>query len=189
MFLDDFLTTVKRVSIGLLKGNIFERPHIDLNFHGLAGAAERDAFNRSDVAIIATPGQRDVSVGNHHIVGRVETEPAATRNENGNPGVGRLGALDLRTGAYVTADITRRQPQGTQSAYHDVRKILTDAPPVAQHIGQRNVDGRRLRMVFEIFVNAMRQILCRINRGRSGANVFRAYSSSCGPPERTVNCR
>jgi hypothetical protein len=28
-----------------------------------------------------------VSVGNHHIVGRVETEPAATRNEKGNPGV------------------------------------------------------------------------------------------------------
>ena len=65
---------------------------------------------------------------------RIEAAPAASGNEDFNPGVRRLRALDFGAGAYVTAYISSGQPHRPQSAYHDVCKILTDALAFAQHI-------------------------------------------------------
>src|SRR5215813_50540 len=93
-----------------LSTDIFEGTHIDLNFHGLAGAAERDAFGGSDVAIVSAPGERDVAVGNDQVVRWIEAEPAAAGNEERNPGVRCLSALDFRTGAHVPADVSNGQP-------------------------------------------------------------------------------
>ena len=53
--------------------SVFNRPHIDLDFDGLVAAAQCNAFDRSDVAVVAAPSQRDVAVGNHQVVGRIET--------------------------------------------------------------------------------------------------------------------
>src|SRR5215510_10017428 len=93
-----------------LSTDIFEGTHIDLNFHGLAGTAQRDAFDGSDVAIVSAPRQGDVTVGNHQVVRWIETEPAATGNEDRNPRVRRLSALDFRTGTHVPTDVSNRQP-------------------------------------------------------------------------------
>src|SRR6185436_3179453 len=76
-----------------------------------------------------------------------------------NPRVGSLSSLNLRTGPHVTADIACGQPYGAEDADHDVSEILADAPAMAHDIRQWNVDGCRFRMVFEILVNAVCQLL------------------------------
>src|SRR5437762_11058666 len=75
-----------------------------------------------------------------------------------------LSALDFRTRTHITADISSRQAYRTQRANHDVRKILTDAPPMTHNIDQRRVYGSRLRVVFEIRENTMREILYRFKQ-------------------------
>jgi len=43
----------------------FSRAHIDLDVYGLAAAAETDTFNRSDVAVVPAPGERDMTIRHH----------------------------------------------------------------------------------------------------------------------------
>ena len=100
-----------------------------------------------------------MAVGDHHVVGWIETPPAVSGNEDRDPCVGCLSTLDFRTGTHITTDISSRQPHGAQSAYHDVRKILAHPLAFAQHIRQSNIDGSGLRAVFEFLVNTVREIL------------------------------
>ena len=60
---------------------------IVVNKRGMPGAAEDNAVNGADVAVIASPGQRDVAVGRHAIIGGVEIDPAYARAPRGTPGM------------------------------------------------------------------------------------------------------
>src|SRR2546425_10999666 len=93
-------------------GNISDgRFQVHLNFHALPTATETDAFDRSDVDVISSPGQRHMAVGNDQIVGRIKAQPtgsrAASGNENGDPCMRGLSALHVWTRAHVTADVSR----------------------------------------------------------------------------------
>src|SRR5438034_4464202 len=93
------------------KSGLFEGPHIDLNFDGLPAAAESYAFDGSHVTIIPAPGQCDMAVGNHEVIGRIEADPAGFGDEKRNPCMRSLSALDFWTWPHITADISRRQAQ------------------------------------------------------------------------------
>ena len=45
----------------------------------MLGAAEQDAAQRADVAVVAAPGQRHVRASDDDVVGRIEIDPAVTR--------------------------------------------------------------------------------------------------------------
>src|SRR5450631_3040471 len=49
--------------------------HLNLDFHGLAAAAEGDSFEWRDVRIVAAPGQGDVAIRGDQVVGRVKAGP------------------------------------------------------------------------------------------------------------------
>src|SRR5262245_6311393 len=69
---DYLTTTVKRV--------VLQWPNVNLNLHGLTGATERNALDGSDVAIVPSPGKRDMAVRNQQVIRGIETHPAKTRN-------------------------------------------------------------------------------------------------------------
>ena len=48
------------------------------------GAAEQNAVNRTDVAVIAPPGESDVTVRGHAIIGGVEIHPSGRRGTTPN---------------------------------------------------------------------------------------------------------
>jgi hypothetical protein len=63
-------------------------------FHAefVAGAAEKDAVDRTDIAVIAAPRYGDVAVGGDAIVGGVEIHPSEDGAPRGAPGVRGVGA-------------------------------------------------------------------------------------------------
>src|SRR5262245_18051543 len=87
------------------------RSDIDFNLDTLSCTSQRDALDRSNVAIISTPGQSDVTVRNHQVIGGIKADPSGVGNENRHPRVRSLCTLNLRTRANVTADVSRRQSQ------------------------------------------------------------------------------
>src|SRR5262245_22700626 len=98
-----------------------------------------------------------MGVGRHHIVCRIDVEPAGAWKEDRDPGVGRLSPLHLRTASDVSADITCRETMRTKNSNHYVSKVLAHAATVFQDFDQREIDGSGVRLVLEVFVNAVRQ--------------------------------
>src|SRR5271167_1091428 len=58
---------------------------LDRDADDLIAAAQRDAVNRRHVGIVASPGDRDVPGRRHHVVGRIEIEPAEARAKRRDP--------------------------------------------------------------------------------------------------------
>src|SRR5581483_4181136 len=61
------------------------RPHIHLDTYGLPAAAEADSADGSNIAIIAAPRERDMTVGDDQVIGGIKSDPAASRKKDGDP--------------------------------------------------------------------------------------------------------
>src|SRR5678816_251914 len=115
------------MSLSLKSGGSLYGLNVDLNLNGLATAAEGHTLYRSDVAIVASPCQRDVAFRRHDVVGGIKIQPSRVGEKHGHPGMRRLSALHLRPASHVAADIARRKSVRTQNANHHVSKVLTNA--------------------------------------------------------------
>ena len=68
------------------------RHHRDRNIDHVFAAADRHAIHRRHVGVVAAPRQRDIAPVRHLVVGRIQIQPAETREEHRYPGVRRLAA-------------------------------------------------------------------------------------------------
>lgn len=59
-------------------------------------APEDHALDGADVVVVSAPGQDDVLVEGDLVVGGVDVDPAGSGAEEGDPGVGSLGAGEAR---------------------------------------------------------------------------------------------
>src|ERR1700730_9680290 len=64
-----------------------------LHLDDLFATAQRDAFDRRHIAVVAAPPERDVAVGWTDVIGGIEIQPTAARNEHRYPGVRCVRAL------------------------------------------------------------------------------------------------
>src|SRR5450631_2989454 len=111
-------------------------PHIDLEL--VPAAADDHAAQGRDVAEVAAPGQRDVILAEHAVVGGIEIQPAERRTVHGNPGMRGIPA-DRRFapsahGSYIAADVARSQSRRTYAADHEMREVLANAAAALEHI-------------------------------------------------------
>ncbi len=108
-------------------------------------------------------------VHRNFVVGWIEVEPAYVRIVHGEPGMGRVGALQLllsggRLRFEIARDVTRGQALGTQAGNCQVREILAHATPVLEDVLQRRRDLGESRVVGEIHVYALHQVMHRFGQ-------------------------
>ena len=60
-----------------LNAVILRRGNVNRDRHRVAAAAENDSFDGADIVIVSAPGQRDVLVLGHLIVGGIDGKPMA----------------------------------------------------------------------------------------------------------------
>ena len=58
----------------------------------MSSAAENQAVQRTDIAEIAAPGDRDMTGRGNNIVGRIDVKPAESWAIGGHPGMGCVGS-------------------------------------------------------------------------------------------------
>src|SRR5688572_24794746 len=78
---------------------------VDLDIDRLATAAKRHALYRSHVAVITPPREGHMSIRRHHVVGRIEADPARARHKDRHPRMRCLRAMYLRPTADISTDI------------------------------------------------------------------------------------
>src|ERR1700691_2350135 len=69
---------------------LLNRHHVDPCIQCMFGAAQQNAMDGTDVAIITPPCHRDVTVCRHAIVRGIEIHPPGTRAPNRAPGMRRI---------------------------------------------------------------------------------------------------
>jgi len=89
------------------------------------------------------------------VVGGVEAEPADARDEDLDPGVARLRALELVNGAVVeiAADIAGGNFERAAEADHDMREILADSLAQPDRLVHGGVYMGGGRLIFELGVD------------------------------------
>ena len=92
-------TLVRERSCGPITGQLCrcrfpsgKRRHGHGDLQRVVAAAEQDAAQRADVAVVAAPGERHVALGRQHVVGGIEIDPSEPRTPDREPGVRRVGA-------------------------------------------------------------------------------------------------
>ena len=113
----------------------------------------KDAVGWRDIGIIPPDRSADVAVMGDQVVGRVESNPTQVRQEDVDPGMGRIGGRTVvvfTTAIKITGHVAGGNPDMPQQRNHGVSKVL--ANPFAAHDGI--VDGRidtcRPGNVFEV---------------------------------------
>lgn len=91
------------------------RRNVDRDVHTVLAAANKNALNWADIAVIAAPGQRDVRVGGDQIVGGVDVQPIAVGTVDRQPGMRGIGPAEplatwRRSGQQIATDIACSQP-------------------------------------------------------------------------------
>jgi hypothetical protein len=89
---------------------------VDAHRDGMLTAAEDHALDRTDVVIVAAPGQGDMLVLSDQVVGGVDVDPARSGTEDRQPGVRHVDAHQSiltrgRRRQQVPADVSSRQPE------------------------------------------------------------------------------
>src|SRR5262245_9291457 len=94
---------------------------VDLDTQFVIAGADEDTINRRNVVKIAADREADMVGAGLDGVGRIEAGPAVMRAApNGNPGMGRIRALQPRLagrryGAQIAADVSGRQAEPAQA--------------------------------------------------------------------------
>ena len=156
----------------------------------MPAAADDHAAHGRDVAEVATPGDGDVPLVGHDVVGRIGRHPAHARAEHREPGVRRVGADQLRLARdrrrdQVAAHVARRQAHRAQAGDLQMREVLADAAAQAQHLVDRRRDAGRCLVVGEILVDAVGEIRHRVQQRRGRAETTAPRT----PPRRRTDAR
>src|SRR5258708_31307296 len=72
------------------------RRHADADVKRVITAAEHDATQRADVAVVAAPGEREMALGWQDVVGGIEIHPAQRWTPDREPGVRRISPDEPR---------------------------------------------------------------------------------------------
>ena len=96
--------------------------HVDLYVQLMVAPSQNYSADGSHIAVVAAPGEGDVSVGGDKIVCWVYIEPAEVRAVDGKPGVGSVGSYKAglaggREGSEVATDVSGGQTQGAQAGH------------------------------------------------------------------------
>ena len=126
-------------------------------------AAENDTSQWADVAVVAAPGEGDVTSSGEHIVRGVNVDPAEAVTVERELGVRGIGACETwppggRLGFDVAADITRRQTERAQAGDLNVREVLTDTAAILENFFERCADGRGFVIELEVAIDSEREI-------------------------------
>src|SRR5262245_22932249 len=137
--------------------------HVHADLQRVLAAAENDAANRADIAVVAAPPKRDVAGRRQHVVGGIDVDPAAPGTVHGEPGVRGVGADAARlpwrrNSLEVAADVERGQAERTKTRDLGAREVLTDAAAQPEDIGERRRHVRRFGIEREVSVEAAGQI-------------------------------
>ena len=175
------------------------RLHIDPNLQRMRASAEDQAPQRTHIAIIAAPRERNVSIRRDDVVGGVHIDPADSRAIGRNPRMRSIGADESglagrRVGAQIATHVARRKIQGAKAGDLHVGEILTDAAALLEDLFGGRPDVGRLRVETKVGVNARSEIEQRLHhrpsRGerlqrigsklRAGANARRLEGELAG---------
>src|SRR5687767_13661483 len=72
-------------SLVTIRRSPINRRNIHAHRHLVPAAAHKEAADGRHVAVVATPGDRDVVCGHHGIIGRIEIDPARLATVNADP--------------------------------------------------------------------------------------------------------
>src|ERR1019366_2261425 len=109
-----------------------KRHHIHLHVQLVPGAAEEDAVDGADVAVIAPPSHGDMAVRGYAIVRGIEIHPSGAGAPCRAPGVRGVGAYQTRAarrrhGSQIAADVTRREAQRSHATDLEMSEVLAHA--------------------------------------------------------------
>src|SRR5208283_364666 len=127
----------------------------------LARATFIDAAHGRHIAIVASVGNPNVAEFDGLSQGRIETDPAASRQENFNPGMRSLAADDFlllgagsgAAGYEIAGNIACGQSTHADGAEQDVGEILADPGAQGERVRNRGMHVRRAFHVGEIPVD------------------------------------
>ena len=146
------------------------RHDVNRHDHAMASAAKKHAFDGADIAVIASPSERNVAGCGDDVVRRIEIDPAVAGAENAQPSVGGIGPdkpwlSGTRTGEQVAADVACRQPQRSQTGNLQVGKVLANTASLLEDFHRRRANARCRLVVLKFVKNTARQVRCRFYQG------------------------
>src|SRR5258708_19221972 len=97
------------------------RRHADADMQRVIAAAEDDAAERADIAVITPPGERYMAMGRQDVVGRIQIYPAQPWTPDREPSMRGIGTHEQRLsgrrlGQEVAADVACGEPERSQAA-------------------------------------------------------------------------
>src|SRR5580704_5335613 len=119
-----------------------DRFQVNGDFKRMNSASENQAVQWTHIAEVPAPCECYMSVGGNHVVGGVHVEPAESRTIRRHPRVGGVRAdkprlSGRRVGAKISADISSRKTDGTETRDLNVRKVLANASPFSKNLFNR----------------------------------------------------
>src|ERR1700685_24971 len=142
----------------------------------------------ADVAIIAPPCDRDVTVGGNAIVCGVEIDPSGSRTPRRAPCMRGIGAYQTRLacrrqGPQITADIAGGESQGSQASNLQMSEVLTNASALFKKRLDRRCNFGRLFIELKIAMDHSHQFACtlkqRPSRRKRLARVAGKFVTCC----------
>src|SRR5580658_508273 len=142
--------------------------HVHRNADYLFAAAQRYAFHRRYVGIVAAPRHCKMLAARHDIVGRIEILPTEHGAPGRDPGVRGPLTHEVSAGAQIAAHVARGQFERPQARDHQVRKILAHAAAGFQHFIHGRSDGGGAAIVVELSEDTPREIFDRAQEWTAG---------------------
>ena len=111
----------------------FHRHDIHRYAHAVMAAAEEDAFDGTDVVVVAAPGESDVTRRGDLVVGRIDIQPAQSGQKTESQACVASAPISAalarrRIGPQIAADIPCGQTQRTQTGDLQVSEVLAHSP-------------------------------------------------------------
>src|SRR5271157_178093 len=144
-------------------GSLCKGHHIHLHVQVVPGAAEENAVDGADVAVIASPSHGDMTVRGYAVVRRIEIHPSGPGAPCRAPRVRGVGAYQTRVTrrrhcSQIAADVTRREAERSHAPDLEMSEVLAHAAALFE----KGLDGGRdlggLLVKAEILVDSARQI-------------------------------
>src|SRR5271167_1009594 len=144
-------------------GSLCKGHYIHLHVQLVPGAAEENAVDGADIAVIASPRHGDMTVRGQAIVRGIEIHPSSPRTPCRTPGVRGVGAYQTRLAwrrhcSQITTDVTRRQAKRSQASDLQMSEVLAHAAALFEESlnGGRDLGG--LLVKAEILWDSAREI-------------------------------